>query len=70
MTISRPAPATAILHPPLKALRRWATALATPTPRTRRARRRTTLAQPPAPTPSVWELDRAELTSALEHGRW
>lgn len=70
MTITRPAPATAFLHEPLKALRRRVNALATATPRTRRARRRTTLAQPPAPQPKVWGLDRSELAAAIEHGRW
>lgn len=70
MTITRPTPAPAVLPQPLNTLRRWATTLATTTPRTKRARPRSTLAHPPAPTPSIWELDRAELTSALEHGRW
>ncbi len=70
MTITRPVPATALLHQPLLALRRWTNALTTATPRPRRTRRRTTLAHPTAPPPSVWTLEPTELTTALEHSRW
>ena len=70
MTITRPAPATAPLHQPITALRRWANALTFATPRARRTRRRTTLAHAPAPPPSVWTLDRTELTTALQHSHW
>ncbi len=74
MTVTRPASSTSLLHHRLvRVLRRWASTPAATTPRARRprrARRRTTLAHPPAPPLEVWGLDQAELTSALEHSRW
>ena len=70
MTITRPVPATAPLPQPFTALRRWANALTFATPRARRTRRRTALVHSPAPPPSVWELDRTELTSALQDSGW
>ena len=69
MTITRPAPATVLPHQPLKTLYRWAKTL-TWGPRARRPRPRTALGHPSAPPPTVWTLDRTELTSALEHSRW
>lgn len=70
MAITRPAPTTLRYDGPVRALRRWTSALAVATPRTRLTRRRTTLAHPPAPPLPVWRLDRTELTTAVEHSRW
>jgi hypothetical protein len=75
VAISRPAPTAAFLHPSTRALRRSANAGAATAPRTRRTPSRPTsrssLGPPPAvPPPAVWQLDRHELTTALEHSRW
>lgn len=71
MTVNRSAPAPPFLHDrPVRVLRRGARALTAATPRTRRTQRRTTLAHAPTPPPTVWTLDRSELTTALEHSRW
>lgn len=71
MTMTRSATTPPLLHDgPVRALRRWANALTSATPRARRARHRTSLAHPPAPPPTVWELGRSELTAALQHSRW
>lgn len=75
MAITRPVPAPALFHQPLKAMRRWFNTAATTTRRKRHTPSRPTLRSslgPPAAIspPAVWQLDRSELTSALEHSRW
>jgi hypothetical protein len=77
MTITRPAPASTF-HQSLQTLRRWAETSVVVLRRTRRTRRptRPSLAPPlsarplTAPPLTLWELDRPELTTALEHSRW
>ena len=75
MAITRPVPATNLLHQPLKALHRWCNPAPTTTRRIRRTPSCPTLTSslcPPAavPLPAIWQLDRSELTSDLQHSRW
>lgn len=57
----------------VQALRGLATSPANATPvgrRVRRSRPRTPFAPLPAPSLAVWEIDRSELATALDHARW
>lgn len=71
MTITRPATATTFPYPhPLKTLRRWADATLAPTRQIRPTSHRPTPTRAFAPPLTVWQIDRHELSSALEHSRW
>lgn len=71
MTITRPATTTAPLHPrPFQALRRWADAPLATIRRARRTSRRPTRTPASAPPLTLWQIDRHELSSALEHSHW
>lgn len=70
MTIARAVTAT-FPHPrPFQALRLRAGATLAPARPTRHTRRRPTLTPSLAPPLIVWQVDRHELSSALEHSRW
>jgi hypothetical protein len=71
MTITRPATATTYLHPhPFQALRQWADASLATIRGPRCTSRRPTPTPAFAPPLTVWQIDRHELGSTLEHGRW
>lgn len=71
MTTTRPATTSALLHPrPLQALRRWVDALLPSIRRARRTSRRSTHRSASAPPLTLWQIDRDELSSALEHSHW
>lgn len=71
MTITQPAPTTTRLRPRhFRALRRWVDASLAAIRRTRHAPRHPARTPAFSPPLTVWQLDRHELDSALEHRHW
>ena len=71
MTVTRPAATTTLPRPrTFQALRRWVHASFAARRGTRSTRRRPTRTPAFAPPLTVWQIDRHELDSAVEHSHW